>query len=139
MQVNAKQRYLMITEAAYFLAEKRGFAPGHEHEDWLAAERQVEAMLAALEQQPALEQRLEAGGKPKRSRKAAAGAEQAKPTRRTRTTTTPAAEAAAPGAPATAETAKPTRATRARKTATAEKPAAPGPRNRAKGKTAPES
>lgn len=137
MQVNAKQRYLMITEAAYFLAEKRGFAPGHEHEDWLAAERQVDAMLAALEQRPALEQRLEAGEKPKRSRKATAGAEQAKPARRTRKTATPAAEAAAPGAQASAEPAQPTRATRARKTAAAEKPAAPRARSRAKGNTAP--
>lgn len=138
MQVNAKQRYLMITEAAYFLAEKRGFAPGHEREDWLAAERQVDAMLAALEQQPALERRLEAGETPKRSRKAAAGAETAKPTRRTRQTATAAtAKAVAPGTPATAETAKPARATRPRKTATAEKPAAPRTRSRAKGNTTP--
>lgn len=27
--------------AAYHLAERRGFAPGHELEDWLAAETQV--------------------------------------------------------------------------------------------------
>jgi hypothetical protein len=27
-----------IREAAYFNAERRGFAPGHEIEDWLAAE-----------------------------------------------------------------------------------------------------
>lgn len=28
-----------IAEAAYFLSEKRGFAPGSELEDWLEAER----------------------------------------------------------------------------------------------------
>ncbi|MEJ5211801.1 MAG: DUF2934 domain-containing protein [Burkholderiales bacterium] len=31
-------REAMIREAAYYLAEKRGFAPGHELDDWLAAE-----------------------------------------------------------------------------------------------------
>ena len=29
----------MIAEAAYLRAERRGFAPGHEHEDWFAAEK----------------------------------------------------------------------------------------------------
>jgi hypothetical protein len=38
-------RTAMICEAAYFRAEKRSFAPGHELEDWLAAEREVDAML----------------------------------------------------------------------------------------------
>ena len=30
-----------VQEMAYVLAEARGFAPGHEHEDWFAAERLV--------------------------------------------------------------------------------------------------
>ena len=30
-----------VAEAAYFLAEHRGFSPGHELEDWFEAERQV--------------------------------------------------------------------------------------------------
>jgi len=30
-----------VAEAAYFLAQQRGFAPGFEMEDWLAAEAQV--------------------------------------------------------------------------------------------------
>ncbi len=34
-----------ISMAAYHLAAGRGFAPGHEMEDWLAAEKQV---LAAI-------------------------------------------------------------------------------------------
>lgn len=32
-----------IAVAAYFLAERRGFEPGHELEDWCAAETQVDA------------------------------------------------------------------------------------------------
>ncbi|KAA6187071.1 DUF2934 domain-containing protein [Thiohalocapsa marina] len=35
----------MIADAAYYLAEKRNFAPGHEQEDWLAAEAEVDALL----------------------------------------------------------------------------------------------
>ncbi|MFM8333136.1 MAG: DUF2934 domain-containing protein [Candidatus Methylumidiphilus sp.] len=31
----------LIAEAAYYKAEKRGFEPGHEDEDWLAAENEV--------------------------------------------------------------------------------------------------
>jgi hypothetical protein len=31
----------MIAEAAYLIAAGRGFAPGHEVEDWLQAEQQV--------------------------------------------------------------------------------------------------
>jgi hypothetical protein len=36
-----------VATAAYYLAEKRGFAPGHETEDWLLAEAQVDAADAA--------------------------------------------------------------------------------------------
>jgi hypothetical protein len=36
-----EQTRLMIEEAAYFLAEKRGFKPGHELGDWLQAEAQI--------------------------------------------------------------------------------------------------
>jgi len=35
-------RHAMIAEAAYFLAEKRGFAQGLEQEDWFAAEKLVD-------------------------------------------------------------------------------------------------
>lgn len=35
-----------IAERAYFKAERRGFAPGGELEDWLAAEREIAALLA---------------------------------------------------------------------------------------------
>jgi hypothetical protein len=35
-----------IAKAAYYRAEQRGFAPGHEMEDWLDAEREVAAAEA---------------------------------------------------------------------------------------------
>ena len=37
----------MIAEAAYLRAERRGFAPGGEHDDWAAAEAEVDALLKA--------------------------------------------------------------------------------------------
>jgi hypothetical protein len=37
---NREQR---IAEAAYWRAERRGFEPGHELDDWLEAEREVDA------------------------------------------------------------------------------------------------
>jgi hypothetical protein len=37
----------MIAEGAYLRAERRGFAPGHEEEDWLAAEAEVDHLLSA--------------------------------------------------------------------------------------------
>jgi hypothetical protein len=43
--VGPEKRAALIAEAAYFRAEKRGFAPGHETEDWLAAEAEVDAKL----------------------------------------------------------------------------------------------
>lgn len=36
----------MISEAAYFLAEKRGFEPGWALDDWLKAELDVREILA---------------------------------------------------------------------------------------------
>lgn len=35
------ERHIMIAEAAYYIAERRGFAPGYELEDWLCAEREI--------------------------------------------------------------------------------------------------
>lgn len=35
----------MIQEAAYYRAEKRGFAPGNEAQDWADAEREIDALL----------------------------------------------------------------------------------------------
>jgi hypothetical protein len=39
----AKRR--MIAEAAYFVAERRGFAPGYAMDDWLQAEQEIEASM----------------------------------------------------------------------------------------------
>ena len=40
----AALRHELIAVGAYYLAEKRDFAPGAELDDWLTAEAQVEAM-----------------------------------------------------------------------------------------------
>jgi hypothetical protein len=49
------ERYLLIAEAAYYRAERRGFAPGHELEDWLDAETEVGRMVAVARTPPASE------------------------------------------------------------------------------------
>ncbi len=43
------QRQAMIAEAAFFMAQSRGFEPGHELDDWLAAEREVDQRPSATE------------------------------------------------------------------------------------------
>ena len=45
--VSAEQRRVMICEAAYYIAEHRAFEAGHELDDWLLAEKQIDATLAA--------------------------------------------------------------------------------------------
>ena len=44
-RARADARRRRIAEVAYHRAERRGFAPGHEEEDWLAAEKEVDASL----------------------------------------------------------------------------------------------
>jgi hypothetical protein len=39
---SVKPREALIAEIAYFKAQRRGFEPGHEQEDWIAAEREVD-------------------------------------------------------------------------------------------------
>jgi len=39
-------RDTMIAEAAYFRSAHRGFEPGHEVDDWLAAESEIDGALA---------------------------------------------------------------------------------------------
>jgi hypothetical protein len=41
----AERRHALIAESAYFRAQRRGFAPGHELEDWVAAEEEVDEIL----------------------------------------------------------------------------------------------
>jgi hypothetical protein len=43
--VTGVERHALIAEAAYYRAKHRGFVPGHEMEDWLAAEREVNARV----------------------------------------------------------------------------------------------
>lgn len=45
--LTADKRQTMIAEAAYYLAEQRGFAEGHDLEDWLLAEKQIDSGLHA--------------------------------------------------------------------------------------------
>ena len=44
-EIDPETKRLMIAEAAYYCAEKRGFAPGGELEDWLEAEVQMRTLL----------------------------------------------------------------------------------------------
>ena len=39
------EREAMIAESAYFRSAHRGFEPGHEVDDWLAAESEIDAAL----------------------------------------------------------------------------------------------
>jgi len=43
--ISNDERHHLIAEAAYFRAERRSFTPGHELEDWLGAEAEVEMKL----------------------------------------------------------------------------------------------
>jgi Protein of unknown function (DUF2934) len=47
VSVSAEARRDMIAKAAYLRAERRGFVPGFEEEDWLTAEKEVDALLSA--------------------------------------------------------------------------------------------
>lgn len=46
-RITHEERWRMVAEAAYLRAEKRHFATGGETDDWLAAEAEVDARLAA--------------------------------------------------------------------------------------------
>ena len=46
-QIIYKDREARIAELAYLRAEQRGFASGFEVDDWLAAEKEVDALLAS--------------------------------------------------------------------------------------------
>ena len=47
--IKPDERQHLIQVAAYYIAERRGFHGGSAHEDWLQAEREVDAMVAAGE------------------------------------------------------------------------------------------
>jgi hypothetical protein len=45
-------RHEMIARAAYYRSQRRGFAPGHELDDWLAAEHDIDAVCGLIEPHP---------------------------------------------------------------------------------------
>ena len=45
VSITGDERQRMIREAAYFRAERRGFAPGDELSDWLAAEAEFGELI----------------------------------------------------------------------------------------------
>ncbi|HTW37644.1 MAG TPA: DUF2934 domain-containing protein [Steroidobacteraceae bacterium] len=50
--VSTDTRRAMIAKAAYLRSERRGFAPGFEEDDWLTAEKEVDALLSAGQSVP---------------------------------------------------------------------------------------
>jgi hypothetical protein len=44
-EISATEIRQLIEQAAYYKAEARGFAPGHELDDWIAAEAEVRRRL----------------------------------------------------------------------------------------------
>jgi hypothetical protein len=48
-RVPHRDREAQIAEAAYLRAERRGFTPGLELQDWLEAEREIDAVQSARE------------------------------------------------------------------------------------------
>ena len=46
-QIIYKDREARIAELAYSRAEHRGFAPGYELDDWLAAEKEIDTLLSS--------------------------------------------------------------------------------------------
>ncbi len=46
MGVTSEERRQLIAEAAYYRSERRSFMPGHELDDWLSAEAEIEVRLA---------------------------------------------------------------------------------------------
>jgi hypothetical protein len=48
LQLLMAERHKRIEVAAYFLAERRGFAPGHALDDWLAAEDAIDMEDAGM-------------------------------------------------------------------------------------------
>lgn len=46
-EISPEQRRYHVELAAYFIAERQGFTPGREHEDWVAAEAEIDRMLNA--------------------------------------------------------------------------------------------
>ncbi len=50
--VSASRRHQLIAETAYLIAKRRGFSPGQELSDWLAAEEEVDRACGLIEPLP---------------------------------------------------------------------------------------
>ena len=46
--VTAEERHQLIAKSAYFRAERQGFTPGSELQDWLEAEAEIEATYGKM-------------------------------------------------------------------------------------------
>ncbi|MHB1100816.1 MAG: DUF2934 domain-containing protein, partial [Burkholderiales bacterium] len=60
---SAEERYRMISEAAYFRAEKRGFDGNHAMEDWIESEEEIDRVLLEprrMKEKEAFRKRIEA-------------------------------------------------------------------------------
>lgn len=44
--INLPDCYTKIAEIAFYKAERRGFEPGHEFDDWVEAEQEFQEMMA---------------------------------------------------------------------------------------------
>ena len=47
--VSDEERHQLIAQAAYYHAEQRSFEPGHELEDWLTAEAEIEMKVLNID------------------------------------------------------------------------------------------
>ena len=45
VRITAEDRWKWIAVAAYHKAEKRGFSPGNELQDWAEAEKEIDALM----------------------------------------------------------------------------------------------
>src|SRR5690606_22444464 len=82
----AEARWRRTAVAAFFRAEARGFAPGRELDDWLEAERELDALEAARRDAPAAAEPASSGvkrgsAKPDRTPSKRAASKRSKPTR----------------------------------------------------------
>jgi hypothetical protein len=79
----AETRWRRTALAAFYRAEARGFAPGRELDDWLDAERELEALESARKQ-PAAATDSAPAHEQSRSENAAAPARKRAPSKRTK-------------------------------------------------------
>jgi hypothetical protein len=52
LPVSHEERWRMVAEAAYYIAQRRGFVGGDANADWLAAEAEVDVKLKAEGRRP---------------------------------------------------------------------------------------